>query len=235
MGTSVKLKKESAQLLEPDNRYSELVGALLYVSVSTRPDIAQSVGALARYCAAPAVEHWEAAKSVLKYLNSTRDVGITYSGGSGLQGYSDSDYAGDEDSRRSTTGYVYILNGGAISWSSRFQPTVAASTTEAEYMAASSAVKEALWLRILLPQLGIDLGGVPIYGDNQGSLQLLKNPIASARSKHIDVHHHFARERVARGEVKFQYISTQLMVADCLTKALPVSKFEFCRKGMGLN
>ena len=184
----------------------------------------------------PTAVHWSAAKGVLRYLASTIDYGITFSGGDApLVGYCDSDYAGDVDSRRSTTGYVFIMHGGAISWNSRLQPTVAVSTTEAEYMAAASAVKEALWLRKLMADLGHDVSTLKIYGDNQGALKLLKHPIASVRSKHIDVIYHFSRERVARKEVEFEYISTERMVADIMTKALPESKFVFCREGMGVS
>ena len=180
--------------------------------------------------------HIEAAKHVLRYVHGTASYGIMFGGGTkhDLQGYCDSDYAGDLDTRRSTTGYVFTLNGGAVSWSSRLQPTVAASTTEAEYMSAAASVKEALWLRKVLPDFGIETSCVNIVCDNQAAIKLLKHPIASARSKHIDVLHHFARERVALGEVLFTYISTEENVADGLTKPLPVAKFEFCRNGMGV-
>jgi hypothetical protein len=153
----------------------------------------------------------------------------------GLIGYCDSDYAGDQDTRRSTAGYVFKLNGSSISWSSRLLDTVAASTVEAEYMSAGGAIKEALWLRKLLPELGIETSTVKIYGDNQGALKLLKHPITSARSKHIDVIHHFARERVNRGEVDFHYLRTDDMIADIMTKPLPTSKFEACCQGLGLT
>ena len=208
---------------------------MLYLSVCTRPDIAQAVGALARYSSAPRTPHWRAAKGVLRYLAGSTGLGITYGAGKReLQGYADADYAGDVDTRRSTTGYVFTLQGGAISWSSRLQPTVAASTTEAEYMAASYATKEALWLRKLLADIGYVIPTVQLAGDNQGALKLVKHPIASVRSKHIDVIHHFVRERVARGEVRFTYLPTQAMIADCLTKAVPRDKFLQCRDGMGM-
>ena len=141
---------------------------------------------------------------------------------------------GDIDTRRSKTGYVFILHRGAVSWSSRLQPTVAVSTCEAEYMAASSAVKEALWLRVLLEELGYPQKTMLINCDNQGAIKLLKNPIASQRSKHIDVMHHFVRERVSRGEVTFKYCDTSHMIADIMTKPLPVNKFVLCRQHMGV-
>ena len=115
---------------------------------------------------------------------------------------------------------MFKLAGGAISWSSRLQPTVAASTTEAEYMAASNATKEGLWLRKLLTDLGKPLKPIVIQSDNQAAISLLKNPITSMRSNHLDVSHHFARERVVRGEVVFSYVNTTDNVADMLTKPL---------------
>jgi hypothetical protein len=114
------------------------------------------------------------------------------------------------------------------------QPTVAASTTEAEYMAAAYAIKEALWLRTLLSNLGMEIHTVHIKADNQSAIKLLKNPVFTMRSKHIDVIHHFARERVTRKDVNFDYVSTDKMVADALTKPLPLSKLEFCRQAMGI-
>ena len=208
----------------------------MYLSICTRPDIAQAVGALARYMAQPTTAHWTAAKTVLRYLAGTADFGITFGSGTpGLDVYCDADYAGDIDTRRSTTAYVFNLNGGAITWASRLQPTVAASTTEAEYMAAAATVKEALWLRKLLRDLSLDITCITIKADSQSAIKLLKNPIVSNRSKHIDVVHHFARERVARNEVTFEYISTDNMVADSLTKPVPTTKFKFCRDSMGIN
>ncbi|KAJ9510201.1 hypothetical protein QJQ45_015674 [Haematococcus lacustris] len=142
---------------------------------------------------------------------------------------------GDKDTARSTTGYVFTLHGAAISWSSRLQPTVAMSTAEAEYMAASGAVKEAVWLRKLMQDLGLPDTCVNIMCDNQAALQLLNNPMASARSKHISVHHHFARERAVRGEVMFTYCSTSEMVADVMTKPLAAVKLGYAKEGCGIS
>lgn len=236
MNTSLKLERVGEPLDTAKYEYNKLIGSMLYLAVCTRPDIAYSVGALARYASEPTEEHWTAATGVLKYLNGTKDGGITFgSKATDLLGYCDADFGGDIDTRRSTTAFVYIFNGGAICWSSRLQPTVAASTAEAEYMAAASAVKEGLWLRKLMKDLDLKTETVRILCDNQGAIKLLKHPIASARSKHIDIIHHFARERVARGEVKFEYCSTDQMVADIFTKALPAHKVSFCKAGMGMG
>ena len=235
LSTATKLTKDGEPLDTSVYGYSQLIGSLMYISVCTRPDISQAVGALARYMATPTVTHWHAAKGTLRYIAGTANYGITYGNKClTLEAYCDADYAGDIDTRRSTTGYVFTLSGGAISWSSRLQPTVAASTTEAEFMAAAYVTKEALWLRTLLSELNMEMDTININADSQSAIKLLKNPVFSMRSKHIDVIYHFARERVARKDVAFKYISTDKMVADILTKPLPSTKFNFCRSMMGI-
>ena len=216
--------------------YSSLLGSLLYLSVATRPDIAQAVGALSSFMSAPTVAHWNLLLGVLRYLKATPKLGLTYGGGTlDLFSFCDSDYAGCIDTRRSTTGHASILNGAAVSWQSRRQPTVATSTTEAEYMAAASVTKEVLWLKTLLKDLGVPSKSVHIWSDNQASLALIKNPILSQRSKHIDVSYHFVRERAESGEVLFEYITTEKMAADCFTKPVPAAKLEFCRRQLGMQ
>ncbi|KAJ9513562.1 hypothetical protein QJQ45_006125 [Haematococcus lacustris] len=210
--------------------YAELVGSLMHLAVCTRPDIAQAVGVCAKYMAAPTAQHWHALRGVLRYVADSRAEGLVFGAAEGLVGFCDADFAGDTDTRRSTTGYVFMLHGGAVSWSSRRQPTVAVSTTEAEYMAASAASKEALWLRTLVAELAVGsdvVQPVTIMCDNEAAITLIKHPIASAQSKHIDVLHHFVRERAARGEVVFKFCESEANVADGMTKALPRAKFEF--------
>jgi hypothetical protein len=236
LSSSTRLVKGDNDKDRTSQPYSELIGSLLYLSICTRPDISQAVGALSRYMSNATDAHWTSAKGVLKYLAGTTTTGINFGDGDPkIIGYCDADYAGDLDTRRSTTGYVFMLHGGAISWSSRLQPTVAASTTEAEYMAAAAAVKEALWLRKLSSDMDLSSDIINIYCDNQATLSLLKNPTSSARSKHIDVLHHFARERVSRQEVSFSYISTDNNVADNFTKPLGDNKFLTSRTGMGVR
>jgi hypothetical protein len=242
MSRGVVLKREEGEPLDTRRYpYSTLVGSLLYLAVTVRPDISYAVGVLSKYMSCPTMSHWVAAKGVLRYLARTPSVGITYGGVTGsssegvqLFGWCDADFAGDLDTRKSTTGYVFTLSGGAVSWASKRQPTVAASTTEAEYMAASSAVREALWLRKLVADLGQPLAAVPIGCDNRGALSLLHNPVLSDRSKHIDVHHHFVRERVQRGEVVFGWVPTMEMTADVLTKPLSAEMHRVCCVQMGV-
>ena len=226
MSSSIQLTKEPKEGSEymdlETSRYAELVGGLLYLSTKTMPDTSYPVRALARYMAKPTSDHSRAALTIVRYLAGTVQYGIRYSGSQPAEvvGYSDANHACDLDTRRSTTGYTFVLHGGSISWNSRLQPTVAVSTAEAEYMAAAASIKEALWLKKLLPELGIPAACVHIRMDNQGALKILQHPNATQRSKHIDIQHHFAKERVMRGDVSVEYISTNVMVADSLTKAM---------------
>lgn len=237
MSTSLKLTKIEGEALDKEKYpYGTLVGKLMFLAVATRPDLAYTVGALTRFMASPTMVHWQVAKGVVRYLAKTPERGIAYRGSdTELKAYCDADYAGDIDTRRSTTGYVFMMNGGAISWNSKRQPTVAASTTEAEYMAAAAAVKEGLWMRKLLESLKIKVDKINILCDNQSAIKLLKNPIFSVRSKHIDVIHHFARERVLRGDVVFNYVHTKKMLADVMTKALPAEQHEELCVQMGVE
>ena len=193
--------------------YQSMVGSLLYLANCTRPDLSQSVGVLARCMSNPSEDHLAVAKQVLRYLAGTAN-------------YCDADYAGDLDKRNPTSGFVFLRSGGAVSWSSKLQSTVALSTCEAEYISSANAIKEALWLRNLRGNFRGQVECVKIYGDNQGALKLLNHPHAHQRTKHIDVAHRFAQDRVELGEVNVEYIRTDLMVADCTTKVVPLKKFE---------
>lgn len=206
----------------------------MYLIFCTRPHIAQAVGALSRCVAAPTEEHWDAALGIVHYLAGTAVMGVVYGqSDQTLEAFCDADYAGDVDTRRSTTAYVFLMYGGAVSWSSRLQPTVATSTIEAEYLSAAQAVKEALWFRKLGMVLGFDFGTIETLCDNQGAIRLLKHPIASQQSKHIDAIHHFARERVVRKEVSFECCRTGDMAVDILTKQLTKAKFVKCGEEIG--
>jgi hypothetical protein len=235
MGTGEKPTREGESIEKEKFSYSTVVGSLLYLSNCTRPDIAHANGVLFRYMSKPTTDHWRMAKGVLRYLAGTPEVGIEFGGEKlDLVGFCDADWAGDIDNRRSTTGYVFTLGGGVVSWASKVQATVACSTTEAEYMAAAFATREALWLRKLGGDLDLGLGAVNIQCNNQGAIKLVKHPIATQRSKHIDIQHHFVQERVMRKEVKFEYCETNRNAADLLTKAVTMDKFELCRQTIGM-
>ena len=156
-----------------------------------------------------------------------------------LSGYSDSDWAGDYDTRKSTSGFISSVGSAAISWSSKLQPTVALLTCEAEYIGQTNATKEAIWLRRLLNEIRPETANEPqatiIYCDNQGAIALAKNPQFHARTKHIDIQHHFVREKINEGAVQLEYIKTEGQVADGLTKALDKVRFERFRKAIGLE
>jgi hypothetical protein len=173
---------------------------------------------------------------VFRYLRYSKQLGIGYRHiKNDLIGYSDADFAADGEDRRSTTGYAYILNGGAVTWAARKQQSISTPTTEAKYAALCNASKEAVWVRNLLGHIGQGTqGAVRILGDNQGALKLVANPEFHARSKHIDVQYHYVRELVEDGVVSVEYIPTTEMAADCLTKPLKKALFEANLKALGM-
>jgi transposase InsO family protein len=227
---NMRLSKEGDDLMKDNSKYAEILGMLMYLSNGSRPDLSYSVSVLARFMATPREEHWRVLIGVVRYVKGTMNYGIKFDGKAlgELVGYSDADFGGDPDKRRSTTGYVFTIAGGAISWASKLQPTVAASTTEAEYMAAAHATKEALWLKKLMISFGFGSQKIPIqmHSDNQAAIAVMKNPTSHQRVKHIDIQHHFVRDRVQRGEVKFDYVDSKLNVADMLTKAVSKGQLE---------
>jgi hypothetical protein len=165
------------------------------------------------------------------------DLGLVYEPDSDpLTGFVDADWGSCTEDRRSFTGYIFLLNGGPVSWDSRKQRTVALSTTEAEYMALSEGVKEAIYLQRLLQELGADeMIGSVVFCDNKGSLRLAENPTFHARSKHIDIRHHFVRDVLRTKKVTLEHVPTDHQVADFLTKGLPKMKHSWCVESSGLS
>jgi len=216
--------------------YRELIGALMYLAVATRPDIANTISRLAQHVNDPQAEHWSAAKRVLRYLSKTSYLALVYTQtGEPIHGFSDADWASDLSNRYSYTGYVYILGGAAITWRSQKQRTIALSSTEAEYVSLSEATKEAVYLRSLFHEIGMDkYGKITLYIDNLGALYIASDPVHHARTKHIDVRCHFVREKVASGELELQHEPTTRMTADILTKALPRVSHERCLEELGM-
>ena len=239
-------------------QYGSVVGSLLYAAVSTRPDITYAVGVLSRFISNPQPHHWEAAKRVLRYLKGTAALGLYYrapghvsstSSVSNLQSqsnkpgtasagssltigpvYTDANWGGDLDDRKSTSGMVAKMNGCAVSWKSKKQTVVAQSSTEAEYIATGEAVKETLWLRQLARELShAPTSGTLLYGDNQTAIALANNNILHNRTKHIDIRHHFLRDHVRSGEIDLKWVSTNDQEADLFTKPLGRHPFVLLR------
>jgi hypothetical protein len=230
-----KLGASDSDLVDP-TMYRQLIGSLMYL-VNTRPDICFVVNTLSQFMVEPRQVHWVAAKHVLRYLRGTVGFGLRYVGGDGvrLHGYSDSDWAGSAVDRKSTSGGCFSLGSTVVSWFSRKQTSVALSSAEAEYMAASLASCEAIWLHKLLAGLfGQVLEPTVIYCDNQSCIKLSENPVFHDRSKHIEIRYHFIRDRVQKGVVKLQYISTDEQIADILTKPLVKGKFVYFRDKLGV-
>jgi hypothetical protein len=212
--------------------YASAVGSLMYAMVCTRPDLAHAVSLVSRFMSDPGKQHWEAVKWILRYLRGTAKVGLLFQGleegePKVLQGYVDADYAGDLDQRRSITGYVFMVAGCIISWKAELQDTVALSTTEAEYMAAVEAAKEALWLQGLVDTFGVKQEEVKIHCDSQSAIHLAKDQRYHKRTKHIDIRYHKIREWILEKKViELVKISTKKNPADMMTKVIPVEKFQ---------
>ncbi|KAK0605571.1 hypothetical protein LWI29_028241 [Acer saccharum] len=215
--------------------YASVVGSLMFAMICTRPDIAQAVGAVSRHMANPGIDHWNAVKRILRYIRGTSDAALCYGGSEfTVRGYVDSDFAGDLDKRKSTTGYVFTIAGGAVSWISKLQTVVALSTTEAEYMAATQACKEAIWIKRLMEELGHKQEKIILFCDSQSALHIARNPAFHSRTKHIGVQYHFVREVVEDGSVDMQKIHTKENLADVMTKPINTDKFIWCRSSYGL-
>ena len=237
---NVKLEKNDSvsKLVDPLN-YQSVVGSLLYVAIATRPDIAQAVGAVSKFSSKPTEAHLTAVKRILRYLKGTVNLALKYqqSDDGVLVGYSDADWANDPDDRHSTTGNLFLMAGGAISWLSKKQAVVALSSSEAEYIALCSATQEAIWIQKLLSHLTIpdEVKPITLMEDNQGTIAIAKNPVTHSRTKHIDIRFHFVREAVQSGIIELKYCASENMIADLLTKPLSRGRFELLRYALGLQ
>jgi Reverse transcriptase (RNA-dependent DNA polymerase) len=220
--------------------YQGALGALMYLMLGTRPDLAYAVGTLSRYAANPGHDHQRALERVFRYLRGTCDYELTYRRGTDsgltLYGFTDADWASDVNDRRSTSGYAFFLAGGAISWSSKKQTSITLSSTEAEYIAGTHGAKEAVWLRQFLEQIHFPPSSpTDMYMDNQSAIAIAKNPEFHDRTKHIDVCHHFLRKKVEDKQINLEYIPTNDQIADVLTKGLSREKHDKFMMGMGVH
>ena len=246
MTAKTKIDKSSCLDLESDtfkdlskirSFYMSLVGNLNYLSVVSRPDLSFVVSSLSQVPKNPSHDHWLSAKKVLRYLKGTFDLGLVFKHSECLKlvGFCDSDLGGDPNDRRSTSGYCfkYSHDSSVICWSSRKQPTVALSSTEAEYMSISLASQVCVYFLSLVKSLGLDLDDpILLQGDNHAAIKLAQNPMTHSRSKLIDIRHHFVRDLVEREVIQLQYIPTDQNIADILTKALGRPKFNQFRSDL---
>ncbi|KAJ0542271.1 putative RNA-directed DNA polymerase [Helianthus annuus] len=240
--TSAMLSVGDSDPFDDPVKYRQLVGALQYVTL-TRPDITFAVNKVCQFMHSPTVNHWAAVKRILRYLLGTVDHTLLFSQSSttvlhaytdaafnSLSAFSDADWAGCPDDRRSTGGYAIYLGSNLVSWSARKQKTVSRSSTESEYKALADAVAELTWLETLLRELRVPIRSSPnLWCDNLGATYLSANPIFHARTKHVEVDFHFVRERVAQGKLKVQFISTKDQLADVFTKPLPADRFLYLK------
>jgi hypothetical protein len=219
--------------------YASLLGSLMFAMLATRPNIAYAIGSLSKFSSNPGLVHWRELKRVVRYLLGTIDLVLVFRGNTRggelrsqlLHGYTNSDWAGELDKHRSTSGYTFLMAGAAISWSSKLQSTPALLSTEAEYVAGTRATQEALWLCALLGELGfIQLTPTRLLCNNQGALALARNPVNHPRTRHIELRFHMIRKAVSRKLVTLEYCLTEDMTADIFTKGLgSIKHYKFIR------
>jgi hypothetical protein len=218
-----------------DNRYRQLLGGLLYLSVCTRPDIAYATSVLSRYSNDPKARHWNAAIRVLRYLKQHQTAKLRLSGKDNISAFSDADWASDPDTRHSTSGYLIFLGESCISWKSSRQHITALSSTEAEYIAAALACQDIIFVLNLAQELGNNIT-TPIHLqiDNTSTISHITNKANKhATTKHMDVRLHFIRDLYSTGLIKPEHVSTNNQTADILTKPLPKPTFhKHCNKFM---
>ena len=202
--------------------FHSLIGSLLYIAMSTRPDIALAVCELSRFLEKPCVAHWNAGIRVFRYLKTTSYLGLVFNGSHGklvIETYSDSDWGGSRDDRRSTSGIMVMVNGTPVVYKSGLKKSVALSSAEAEYMAMSMCVQDILWVKQLLQERGHPFGRpIQLFVNNQSAIAIGTNDGYQSHAKHIDIRHHFIREHVKLRSIKLEYLSTKPQLADFLTK-----------------
>ena len=207
-----------------DKPYRAVLGSVMWGQLATRPDLSFSVSLLARFQANPGISHWNALLHVIGYIKNTLDYGLTYSRGCDISptAFVDADYGGCRDTRRSTSGYVFMMAGGAVTWSSKRQATVALSTVEAEYVAMSRCAQQMAWMHSWLDEVEMEytLPGM-IRGDNCGAIALTKNTKDHGKIKHIDIRHHYIHDLIRAGTIDIEQVPSEENLADLFTKPLP--------------
>lgn len=226
MDPNTKWKSSSSD--PPTNQpYKELIGCLQYLALSSRPDISAAVNILSKFQSTASDAHWSGLKRILRYLKGTSRTRIIYRkhlDSATLEGFADADYGNDPDDRKSISGYAFRLFGNLVSWSTKRQPTVSLSSTEAELISLCSATKEGLWLSNFLNELGVENLPIIIHEDNIPCIKFSEEPREHQRMKHIDIKFVFVRDLIKKGILKIKYIPSQEQPADVFTKPLPKSQ-----------
>lgn len=235
--TNSKLSATTGSPFHDPTMYRSLAGALQYLTF-TRPDISYAVQQVCMHMHAPTTNHWNALKRIIRYIKGTSSLGLSLGSASSpsLVAYTDADWAGCPDTRRSTSGYCIYFGDNLISWSSKRQGTVSRSSAEAEYRGVANVVAEICWLRNLLLELNRPLSRATIvYCDNVSAIYLSGNPVQHQRTKHIELDIHFVREQVQRGNVRVLHVPSRYQIADIFTKGLPRILFEDFRSSLSIQ
>ncbi|GJR98879.1 zinc finger, CCHC-type containing protein [Tanacetum coccineum] len=238
MDTSEKLMPNNGQAVS-QLEYSRVIGCLMYAMTCTRPDIAFVVGKLSRYTSNPGTQHWQAIQRVLKYLKKTMDYRLTYTGyPSVLKGYTDASWINNTEDNSSTSGWVFLLGGGAISWASKKQTCITGSTIESEFVALAAAGKEAEWLKNLLLEIPLwskPIAPISIRCDSAATLAKAYSQMYNGKSRHLGVRHSMIRELITNGVISIEFVRSQQNLADHLTKGLARDLVIKSAEGMGLK
>jgi hypothetical protein len=220
--------------------YASAIGSIMYAMICTRPDVSCALSMTSRYQANPGNDHWTAVKNILKYLKRTKEMFLVYGGAEELivKGYTDASFQTDRDDSCSQSGFVFLLNGGAVSWRSSKQSTVADSTTEAEYIAVNEAAKEAVWMKKFIRDLGVVPSiqdPIEIFCDNEGAVILAKEPRSHKRTRHILRKFHYVRKVVEDKDIIISRVGTDGNLADPFTKPLSQTKHDAHTRSIGIR
>jgi hypothetical protein len=238
LNPNVKLEKTPEGEKHDIPEYLNALGSLMYAAIGTRPDIAFAVQHLSQFSSNPSPAHWTALKCVFRYLNGTKDLGIIYRRKKNFDpiGYCNANWGSNLIDRRSILGYTFMVSGGPISWRLKKQPTVALSSMEAEYMAANLSTHEAIWLCHIYDELGSPTQQpTTLHIDNCSAINFSKNSNFHVRSKHIDIQHHFIREKVVSNEIKIFHCPSTKNLADIFTKALHTPAHQYLVKKLNMD
>ncbi|CAM8929163.1 unnamed protein product [Rhodiola kirilowii] len=219
--------------------YLRVIGSLIYAMTSTRPDIAFAVGKLSQYTSNPSKDHWQAVHRVIRYLKGTMNLGLVYSEfPSVIEGYSDASWISNEEDHSSTSGWVFLLGGGAISWTSKKQTCISSSIMESEFVALAATSKEAEWLKNMIHEIPLwerPISPISIHCDSAATLAKVYSHVYNGKSRHLGVRHSAVRELITHGVISVDFVKSQQNLADHLTKGLVRDLITKSVKGMGLK